>query len=149
MVLPAGESRISARFRQRGTTNWTAISQTAPPLSINGLSACTEYEVEISTTCSTQSSFVYTYFFKTDGCCSYPESVAISAISNTSFAVKLSKVTAATGYQVCLKESPNAFNCAINNVYADTNFVVNNLKNCQNYTVLIHANCANNTTTPF
>jgi bacillolysin len=47
---------------------------------------------------------------------------------------------------VCLKESPNAINCAINNVYSDTNFIVNNLKNCQNYTVLIHANCTNNTT---
>ncbi len=146
MVLPTGETRISARYRQRGTTNWTPTNQTAPPLSINGLTACTEYEVEIATVCTAQPSVVFSYFFKTDGCCSYPESVAISNISSTSFAVKLSKITAATGYQVCLKESPNALNCTINNVYSDTNFIVNNLKICQNYTVLIHSNCANNTT---
>jgi serine protease len=145
MVLPTGETRITARYRQRGTTNWTVIAQTAPPLSINGLAACTEYEVEISTNCTLQPSVAYSYFFKTDGCCSYPESVVISNILNNSFNVKVSKITAATGYQVCLKETPNAFNCTINNAYSDTSFIVNNLKTCQNYTVLIHSNCANNT----
>jgi serine protease len=144
MVLPTGQTRISARFRQRGTANWTAISQTAPPLSITGLLACTEYEVEISTNCTLQPSAVYAYIFKTDGCCSYPENVVISNISPTSFNVKVSKVTAATGYQVCLKETPNAFDCSINKVYSDTSFIVNNLKTCQNYTVLIHSNCPNN-----
>jgi serine protease len=144
MNLPAGQSRISARYRQRGTTNWTAIAQTAPPLSINGLLACTEYEVELSTNCSVQPSVPYAYFFKTDGCCSYPESVVISNVLNNSINVKVSKVTAATGYQVCLKDSPNAFNCTINNAYTDTAFVVNNLKTCQNYTVSIRSNCANN-----
>jgi serine protease len=145
MNLPAGQSRITARYRQRGTANWTPISQTAPPLSINGLLACTEYEVELSTNCSVQPSVPYSYFFKTDGCCSYPENVVISDILNNSINVKVSKVTAATGYQVCLKESQNALNCVINRAFTDTAFTVNNLRTCQNYTVSIRANCANNT----
>ncbi|MDZ7876464.1 MAG: S8 family serine peptidase [Saprospiraceae bacterium] len=145
MNLPAGQSRLTARYRQRGTANWTAIAQTAPPLSINGLLACTDYEVEVSTNCSLQPSVAYSYFFKTDGCCSYPENVVINPILNNSIAVKVSKITAATGYQVCLKESPQAFNCVVNTAFADTAFVVKNLKTCQNYTVFIRANCANNT----
>jgi serine protease len=145
MNLPAGETRVSARYRQKGTATWTAIAQVSPPLSINGLLACTEYEVEISTTCSLQPSVVYAYFFKTDGCCSYPEEVTISNVLNNSFAVKVSKVTAATGYQVCLKETPNAAVCIINRSFSDTSFIMDNLKTCQNYTVSISANCPNNT----
>jgi serine protease len=145
MNLAAGLSRVSARFRQRGTADWTAINQTVPPLSIGGLLACTDYEVEISTTCTLQPSVTYSYFFKTDGCCSYPENVTISNVLNNAVNVKLSKVTAATDYQICLKESPNTPVCAVNRAFSDTSFVVNGLKTCQNYTVLIHANCANNT----
>jgi serine protease len=144
MVLPAGQTRISARYRQRGDVNWTPISQIIPPLSINGLLACTEYEVEISTTCTLQPSVVYAYFFKTDGCCSYPDEIVISNVLANSIAVKVSKVTAATGYQVCLKEFPSAL-CSIDRTFSDTSFIINNLKACQNYTVSIHANCPNNT----
>ncbi len=145
MTLPTGETRISARYRQRGTAAWTPINQISPPLSITGLLACTAYEVEISTVCALQPSVVYSHFFKTDGCCSYPESVVITNISANAFSVKLSKVTAATGYQVCLKEASNAAVCTINRTFADTAFIVNNAKTCQNYTVSIRSNCANNT----
>lgn len=146
MTLPTGETRVSARYRQSGGATWTAIAQVSPPLSIAGLLACTEYEVEISTTCSMQPSVAYTYFFKTDGCCSYPDNVLISNILDNSLTVTLSKVTAATGYRVCLKESPMASICTIDRSFSDTSFIVNNLKTCQNYTLSIRANCANNTT---
>lgn len=144
MTLPTGETRISGRYRQRGTTAWTSITQVSPPLSINGLLACTEYEVEISTTCSLQPSAVYAYFFKTDGCCSYPEEVTISNVLPTSATIKVSKITAATGYQVCLKETPNASNCAVNQTFTDTIFTLNNLKICQNYTMSVRSVCPNN-----
>lgn len=143
MNLPSGQTRISARYRQRGTTTWIAIAQVSPPLSINGLSACTEYEVEVSTTCALQPSVAYAYVFKTDGCCSYPDDVLISNILPNSFNLKVIKVTAATGYQVCLKETPNAPTCAISQTFADTSFVVNGLKSCQNYTLSVRSNCPN------
>ena len=143
MILPTGETRISGRYRQRGTANWTTIGQVSPPLSMNGLLACTEYEVEISTTCSLQPSVPYTYFFKTDGCCSYPEQVTILNVIPTSLTVKVSKVTAATGYQICLKETPTAINCAVNQTFTDTIFTLSNLRICQNYTASIRATCPN------
>ncbi len=145
MNLPSGETRISARYRQRGTTTWTTLSQTSPPLSISGLSACTEYDVEVATTCSLQPSVIYAYSFKTDGCCSYPDDVLITNILPNSFNLNVIKVTAATGYQVCLKETPNAPTCAINRTFTDTSFVVNNLKSCQNYTLSVRSNCPNGT----
>ena len=145
MNLPSGQTHISARYRQRGTTIWIGMPQVTPPLSIEDLSACTEYEVELSTSCSLQSSVVYSYFFKTDGCCSYPDNVLVSNILANSFNVKLSKVTAATGYQVCLKESPNSLTCVISRAFTDTSFVVNNVKSCQNYTLSIRSNCPNGT----
>lgn len=143
MTLPTGETRVSGRYRQRGTTTWTTIGQVSPPLIINGLLACTEYEVEISTTCSLQPSVAYSYFFKTDGCCSYPEEVTISNITPTTLTVKVSKVTAATGYQICLKETPTALTCAVNQVFTDTIFTLSNLKICQNYTASVRATCPN------
>ncbi len=107
MNLPSGQTRVSVRYRQLGTAVWIGMPQVSPPLSIDGLSPCTEYEVELSTSCSLQPSAVYAYIFKTDGCCSYPDNVLISNVLANSFNLKFSKVTAATGYQVCLKESPN------------------------------------------
>ena len=143
MNLPSGQTRLSARYRQLGTAVWLGIPDATPPLSIDGLSACTTYEVELSTTCALQPSVVYAYTFKTDGCCAYPDDVLISNILPNSFNLKVTKVTAATGYQVCLKETPNNSTCAITQTFTDTSFVVNALKSCQNYTLSIRSNCPN------
>ncbi len=134
---------IEARYRVVGTTTWTAISSPTVPLSITGLQTCTNYELELKTTCVGANSPPLVVPFKTDGCCSYPEEVLITNVLANQISVKVSKVTAATGYRLCFKETATG-NCAIDKIVTDTNFIVQNLKACQNYNLTIQSVCANN-----
>jgi serine protease len=142
LSIPAG-NRISARFRKRGTTTWQTLTTNLPPLSISGLEACTEYEIELTTTCTTNSSQPFVYIFKTDGCCSYPDNILITNVLNNQISIRTTKVTAATGYRVCLKETTNAPTCALTQTFSDTVFTISNLKRCQNYRLSVSSVCAN------
>ena len=134
---------IDAQYRPLGTTNWIHISGQAAPLSITGLQVCTDYELQIKTTCAGATSPVYQTTFKTDGCCTYPENIVVTNILANQMILKFSKITAAQGYEICIKESKLG-NCVINKIITDTTFVVNNLKACQNYLMSVSSVCANN-----
>ncbi len=56
-------------FREVGTPNWVQLQTLTPPLKINGLLPCVDYEVRISTDCDTaQSIFGNSLFFTSKGC---------------------------------------------------------------------------------
>jgi serine protease len=142
MAFQTASNTIAARYRLLGSATWLPIASSTAPLSINGLELCTNYELELKTTCVGASSPVFIVPFKTDGCCSYPENVLISNVLANEMTVKMSKVTTATAYNVCLRETPTG-GCAIFKSITDTAFVLNNLKTCQNYQVAIRAICPN------
>ena len=144
MALPLFSTMVSARFRKRNETNWNVISENVPPLSISALEACTEYELELKTMCNGTLSTPLNLFFKTDGCCNYPDNIVIFNVLQNKISVKVSKVTSALSYQVCLKENPNMSICTIDRAFSDTVFMLNNLRTCQNYTMSLRVNCPNN-----
>ncbi len=133
---------LQARYRLLGETSWTTLSAQTAPLSINGLQACTDYELEVKTTCSGINSSPFVVSFRTDGCCNYPENVLISNVLSNQISVKVTKVTASTGYRVCMRETTTS-NCTFDKIFTDTSFVVNNLNNCQNYLMTIQSVCTN------
>lgn len=143
MSFLTASNTVEARYRLIGSTTWNPISNQSPPLSITNLQPCTDYELELKTTCSGLTSTPFIVPFKTDGCCSYPENVSISNILANQINLKVTKVTAATGYRVCMKETANGV-CTVDKVFADTSFVLNNLKPCQNYFMTIQTLCPNN-----
>lgn len=143
MTFLSTSTTIEARYHLLGSTTWTTIASPTTPLSINGLQACTNYELELKTVCSGATSPPMLISFKTDGCCSYPENVLVSNILANQLNVQVSKVTAATGYRVCFKETTTG-TCAIDKIFTDTAFIVNNLTNCQNYTMTLQSVCTNN-----
>ena len=143
MSFLSTSNTVQARYHAIGSTTWTTISSQTAPLSINGLQACTNYELEIKTACTGATSPPLLVPFKTDGCCSYPENILITNILANQLNVQVTKVTAATGYHVCFKETTTG-TCAIDKIFTDTTFIVNNLKSCQNYTLTIQSVCANN-----
>ena len=96
--------------------------------------------MELKTICAGANSLALTVFFQTDGCCSYPEDILISNVLANQINLKVSKVTGAIGYRVCLKETKTGV-CALDKTFADTAFVVNNLKSCQNYTMTVQTSC--------
>jgi serine protease len=134
---------VTTRIRKRGTTTWQPITAGNTPLSISNLEACTDYEIELITVCSARQSTPFIFTFKTDGCCTYPENVLITNVLNNQISIRTTKVTAATGYRVCLKESATAANCNITQTFPDTVFTVNNLKRCQDYQLAVSAVCPN------
>ncbi|MBL7815381.1 MAG: S8 family peptidase [Saprospiraceae bacterium] len=143
MVFMTTATTLEARYRSVGATIWTPIAATTAPLSISGLQACTFYELEIKVACTGVSSPPLVVTFRTDGCCSYPENVLISKVLENQITVQVSKVTASTGYRVCLKETTTGV-CAVDKTFTDTTFIVNSLKKCQNYQVSVQTLCANN-----
>ena len=142
MTFMTASNTIQVRYRLLGGTNWTTLSAQNAPLSINGLQACTDYELELKTTCAGTTSSAYVVSFRTDGCCSYPENVLISNVLANQINVKVSKVTASTGYRVCMKETTTGI-CTFDKIFTDTSFVVNNLNKCQNYVMSIQSLCVN------
>ncbi len=142
MTFMTADNTIQARYRLLGSTNWITLSAQNAPLSINGLQACTDYELELKTTCTGINSSAFVIPFKTDGCCSYPENVLIFNVLSNQISVKVSKVTASTGYRICLRESTTGV-CTVDKVYSDTSFIVNNLNKCQNYLMSIQSVCVN------
>jgi serine protease len=135
-------SPIAARYRLMGSTTWTSISVQTPPLSITGLGDCSNYEIEIKTNCIGSSSTALVVPFKTGGCCNPPDNVLITNVLNNQLTIQTPRLTAALGYQVCMKESKTGI-CVVNKFYADSTFIVNNLKPCQPYLMLLHTVCAN------
>ena len=137
----AASSSFQARYRIKNSTNWTAINGTAPPLSIPGLTSCTEYELELKSTCNADISAPLILPFKTDGCCTPPDNIEVLNLSQNQFTLRFSKVTAALGYILCVKES-NSSSCVFEKTLNDTSVTINNLKICTAYQVSIKSNCA-------
>jgi serine protease len=141
--IPQGLS-ITAQYRRKGTTAWTPITKTTPPLSISGLETCSEYELEMKTNCTTtETSTTYATTFKTEGCCTAPDDVLIHDITQGTFALRFSNIQSATGYDICLQDAASG-NCVSQRTYTDTNLVFNNLNICNTYKVNIKSLCSDN-----
>jgi hypothetical protein len=140
---PPNATTVSVTIRKAGTQTNIATVSGRTSVSFQGLTACTDYELLLRTDCNGISSSLFSYFFRTDGCCSYPEDVVIASILQAETKVNLTKVNASIGYRVCLKESLTGL-CVVDRVFLDTSFIIQNLKACQNYQMAISSVCANN-----
>ena len=134
-------STVSLQYRKKGATDWLPVSA-QPPLSINGLEGCTEYELEVKTICSGSNSTPYIVPFKTDGCCIAPDEASISNITQNGFSIKFNTITAASSYQLCIKDITTG-SCVSDKTYTDTNLVFNNLRICNPYIISLKSVCAN------
>jgi hypothetical protein len=62
-------SSYSVRFRVKGTTTWQTNSTTELSLTVNSLTACTEYELQLASICNgTTTDFSSSTFFRTPNC---------------------------------------------------------------------------------
>lgn len=70
----AGTSEVSVRYRQANETNWTLIKDFVNGQTIDGLEFCTNYELQVGSSCGfLPGNFSYSKFFKTTGCCNKPD----------------------------------------------------------------------------
>lgn len=131
---------VTARYRKKGDVNWTNLNVTASPLSISGLSGCSEYELELTSKCSNGNSTPYIIPFKTDGCCVPPEDIVISNVGQNQFAFRFAKILAANEYSICIN-SASTGSCVFEQVSTDTSFMINSLKLCNKYQVSLKSIC--------
>jgi serine protease len=135
-------STIVLQYRKKGVTDWLAVPA-QNPLSISGLESCTDYELDVKTVCGTANSGSFIVPFKTDGCCVAPDETTVSNITQNGFSLKFNTITAATSYQLCIKDVSTGL-CISNRTYTDTNLVFNGLRICNPYIVSLKSVCANN-----
>jgi serine protease len=145
--LPQNAS-FNARYRLKGTTTWITINAATTPLSINDLLTCTDYELELVSKCNTANSIPFIFPFKTEGCCVPPEDISFSNITQNQFALKFSKIQAASQYSICINNVNNLNSCIFEKTTADTNFIVTNLKLCNTYKIAIKSLCTTQLSAP-
>ncbi len=138
---PPTGATFQARYRRKNEVNWVVVSPLVLPLSITDLTECTDYDLELKSNCNGDFSTPYTVPFKTDGCCSPPDQIEISDLTQKQFKIKFSKITAALGYVVCVKEM-DANTCVFEKTMNDTSVLISNLSVCKRYQVSIKSNCS-------
>ena len=138
-----GAKNYILQWKLSTATTWNTVSNILlDTYTIDGLTACTSYDVNIMANCITQNSAVSTSVtFKTTGCvapCNTP--TALTATPSTNGAAISWVGTGATSYSLKWKlKSATTWN-TINNI-TSTIYTIPNLATCTDYDCTIAANC--------
>lgn len=136
---------VDLRWRAVGAPDWTLIENAVSPLTISDLTACADYEYQLQSNCNSDTiPFGNSRFFITDGCCTAPENIILTELSNEAIRFDWDAVTAAQGYEIryriqgasAWEEQPTATN--------QVTLVA--LEACTNYEYQLKTICANETT---
>ncbi len=94
------------RYKEQGTNNWILIPNVNSPYSLTGLMSCTEYEIQIQSTCdSGTTDWSNSFIFITDGCCEPPSNVMVNSITDNNANVIWDPVFGAVSYNIQIKET--------------------------------------------
>jgi len=131
---------VSLRWRKKGEPIWNLVPGAAAPFLLGGLAACTEYEISLRAGCSgnLSSSWTEPQTLRTEGCCSPPTGIVITAGNATSANLSWSGPLAATGYGVSVR-APDGDSLIY--LPAQNSISLTGLTPCTNYTVEIWSRC--------
>ena len=105
----AASGGFNIQYREQGSSTWTTISSATSPNTLNGLTACTTYEVQIQSQCSgSNSSYSQIFTFQTDGCCEAPSTITPNVTSDTEATINWNNVLAATSYNARYKATSSS-----------------------------------------
>ncbi|MFK8007476.1 MAG: S8 family serine peptidase [Saprospiraceae bacterium] len=137
------DSTLSAniRFRELPNGNWIDFINVESPLSLNNLTGCTDYEVQVESVCSNeQSGFIYSHFFTTEDCCIPPQDLIIIDVTDSSVSLSWTGVFAASAYQIELTPiNPSQPSLTHNTTFTETTIL--NLPNCTEFQIIIQSDC--------
>ena len=130
---------VSVQYRPIGTADWTVITGiTTSSLTLNNLLACTDYEVQLASTCLAGiSDWSGSYTFTTDGCCVNPSQYVVSNITPTTATISWESILAASGYNVQWNSGTNSGNMQVELNTID----LSGLDSCSTYTVAVTSLC--------
>lgn len=141
---------FSCQYQLQGSGVWTLIENiNANNVMLNGLLACSTYEVQLASVCNgVQGNWTNSFILNTEGCCVNPNVYSVPPAQGTTTAtVAWNDIFAATGYTIQLT-GPNG-----TDVFQSTfpNITFTNLDSCTTYTIQVTSVCVNpeNPITPF
>ncbi|MFN7117531.1 MAG: S8 family serine peptidase [Saprospiraceae bacterium] len=133
-------TRVDLRWRAVGAANWTEIANATSPVTLNNLSACTNYEFQLNAYCSGEAQgYTKSTTFRTDGCCTAPVNPQVSYIGGTIANISWQRVLAASSYslQLRVKGTQNWQTYTT----TGTSLLINMLTNCTQYDLRLASLC--------
>jgi len=126
------------KWRELGSSTWNTIPNPQAVLVLDGLLACQEYEIVLTSACASLVSSTETLVFRTDGCCENPD-LEFPQIEENSISVAWSSVIAAEDYELFWREvSETVWKSTIT---PDLSFEISGLTACTDYEIQAKANC--------
>lgn len=141
-------SQVDIRYRITGSNEWTTLANTTSPYTLSGLTACTEYDMQIQSICgSDSSSWSSVSTLKTDGCCVPPSNLNyVNSNDSTTVTVKWDSVLIANNYTLRYKKSTDTD--WTSSTETGTNFTAT-LEECTEYWFQVQTNCSTGNITEF
>jgi len=129
------------RYKPLTDSIWTEITGATTPVSVTGLSACTEYEFQVVALCDTDSSvWSQSFIFTTDGCCLPPSGLSVSTITDSSATLSWNDLLAANAYNIEIRPSGTSIWTDYPNIN-DVTLIVNGLAPCTEYEFRVQTVC--------
>ncbi len=139
---------FNVQYRIVGTSTWTTttVSDTILMLELTGLNACETYEFQVEMDCDTSTSgYSQSFVFSTDGCCTAPDGVLLTNVTDTTADLSWNSVLAAQSYNVRYREVGATTWDTITGI-TSTTYQLMNLMVCTAYEVEIQTVCTASTT---
>jgi hypothetical protein len=130
-------------YRPVGNDEWIVVElDNINVTTIENLLACTSYEARVAAYCTDSlSDWSQPVLWQTDGCCTQPETISVTASSSSSLSLQWSEVLAAGGYNISVSDEDGNvtyWQAAL----TDTATLIG-LTPCTQYTISIQSQCDN------
>lgn len=135
----ASITNVTVRYRVSGTTIWTELADATAPLTIDGLSACVGYDVQLVGNCGSTAVESEVLTTSTDGCCVIPPDWTVSAEPNTFFVISWTDLLAARFYRIRYRKVGEAD--WLTRTAARSPFTLAGLEPCMDYEFEFRTDC--------
>ncbi|MFK7949786.1 MAG: fibronectin type III domain-containing protein [Saprospiraceae bacterium] len=139
---------FNVQYRMVGSSAWTTVtvSDTILSLDITGLNACETYEFQVEMACDTLlSGYSQSFIFDSDGCCTAPDGVMLTTITDTTADLSWNSVLAAQSYDLRYREVGTMTWDTITGI-TSTSYQLTNLMTCMAYEVEMQTVCIGSVT---
>ncbi|MDC0230724.1 S8 family serine peptidase [Aureispira] len=149
-VFAQGIDQAKYRYKEQGGgwSNFITLGASVDSLSLNNLSSCTHYDLQLISLCNSATSDTVSFTFKTDGCCEAPLGLSYSIINSDSVLLSWQSVLAASTYIVNYKEAGASAWQSISNI-TSSELWVTTLAPCTYYDISLQTICNNGDTASF
>ena len=134
---------VALRWKALSDTTWHEINPVNSPYLIANLQGCTDYEIQFSTVCATDTllqDYTESILARTAGCCEPPGGMEVVDIMDTTATVQWNPVLSAQGYNIRIRPMGSTIDWTTYGA-GDTSFFLQNLKPCTFYEVQVRVNC--------